>query len=54
MENERRKENLGESVHNAFTGYATVVLGIVCFVLLLVLIVAIVRLIVGAGVAVGV
>ena len=49
MNDERHKENLDEAAKNAFAGYAMVVLGIVCFILLLVVIAAVVRLIVGAG-----
>ena len=54
MNEERQKENIEEAAHNAFTGYAVVVLGVVCFLLLLVVVTAVVRLIVGAGAAVGV
>ena len=53
MKDERQKENISESAKNAFAGYATVVLGIVCFVLLLVAIAAVVRLIVGASAGMG-
>ena len=49
MSERRHKENLDEAAKNAFAGYAMVVLGIVCFILLLVIIAAAVRLIVGAS-----
>ena len=49
MSEERQKEKLDEAAKNAFAGYAMVVLGIVCFILLLVVIAAAVRLVVGAG-----
>ena len=49
MGERRHKENLDETAKNAFAGYAVVVLGILCFILLLVIIAAAVRLVVGAS-----
>lgn len=49
MKDERQNENLEEVVKNAFAGYGVVVLGVVCFVIVLIIVTALVRLIVGAG-----
>lgn len=38
-----------EAVRNAATGYATIVLSVVCFLLVLILVMAGVRIVVGAG-----
>lgn len=53
MSDERRKDNLDETAKNAFTGYAAVALGVICFVITLVAITAVVRLIVGASAGAG-
>ena len=47
------QDNWVESVKNAASGYGAVVLGIVCFLLLLVLIMAIARFVVGLGISAG-
>lgn len=49
MSVERKQGELRDAVLNAASGYAAIVLGIVCFVLFLIVIAAIVRLIVGAS-----
>ncbi len=49
MSDERKNVDVREAVLNAASGYAAVVLGIVCFILALVVIAAIVRIVVGAG-----
>ena len=49
MEDNRRKTSIGESVKNAASGYAVIVLGTVCFLLSLAVLSVIVRIIVGAG-----
>lgn len=54
MSSERRKEELGEMIKNAVSGYAVTVLSIVCFMLSLVIITFIVRLVVGASTGTGV
>ena len=54
MKDERQNENFEEVVKNAFAGYGEVVLGVACFVVVLVIITAIVRLIVGASTGAGV
>jgi CHASE3 domain sensor protein len=54
MSDERRKDNLDETAKNAFTGYTMVVLGVVCFIIILVIVAAIVRLIVSAGAGAGI
>lgn len=45
----KKQSSLSETVRNAATGYAVVVLGIICFILALVLLMAGVRLITGWG-----
>lgn len=45
--------NLIETVKNAASGYGAVVLGVACFLLSLVVIMAIVRFIVGVGASAG-
>lgn len=54
MSDERRKDNLDETAKNAFTGYTMVVLGVVCFIIMLVIVAAIVRLIVSASAGAGI
>ena len=49
MRSERRNTTVNESVKNAATGYGAIVLGITCFVLVLAVLSAIVRIIVGAS-----
>lgn len=43
------QDNWADAVKNAASGYGAVVLGVVCFLIALTVIMAIVRLIVGAG-----
>ena len=43
------QDNWGDTIKNAASGYGAVILGIVCFLLSLAAIMAVVRLIVGAG-----
>lgn len=45
----KKDTNLVDSVRNATTGYATVVLGIVCFILVLATLAALTRFVVGIG-----
>lgn len=47
------QENWVESVKNAASGYGAVVLGIVCFLVVLVVIMAIMRFVVGLGPGTG-
>lgn len=51
MKTPREKRDLMESARNAITGYTAVVLGIVCFILGLMLLMAIVRFGVGLSIA---
>ena len=45
----KKQSSLSEAVRNATTGYAVVVLGIICFLLALILLMAGVRLVAGWG-----
>ena len=54
MRSERRKEDLGETIRNAASGYAVAVLSVVCLVLFLIIITGIVRFIIGASTGTGV
>lgn len=54
MNNERHTDDLVETVKNAASGYGVIVLGSVCFVLILIAITFIVRVIAGGGAGVGV
>lgn len=49
MRKTREKTDIREATKNAATGYAVVVLSIVCFLLVLVVAAALVRLVVGAS-----
>lgn len=49
MERESKHTNRQDSVKNAASGYAVIVLGTACFVLALAVLATIVRVIVGAG-----
>lgn len=45
----KKQNGWGDAVHDAATGYAVVVLGIVCFLLVLAVLMAGVRVVVGGG-----
>ncbi len=51
MKSPREKRELLEAARNAATGYTAVVLGIVCFILALMLLMAATRFIVGLSIA---
>ena len=47
----KKKSSLADTVHDAATGYATVVLGVICFLIVLVVVIAGVRVLVGGKLA---
>ncbi len=47
----KKQNSLAETVRNAATGYAVVVLGVICFLLALVVVIAGVRIVLGANLA---
>ena len=49
MGNDQKHDDLIEAVLNAASGYAAIVMGIVCFLLFLIVLAAVVRVIVGAS-----
>lgn len=49
MSGEEKKSDLTDTVLSAASGYAAVVLSIVCFVVVLIVVAAIVRIVVGAS-----
>ena len=49
MSSEEKKSDLASTVLSAASGYAVIVLSIVCFIVALIVIAAIVRIIVGAS-----
>ena len=49
MGNDQKHDDLIEAVLNAASGYAAIVMGLVCFLLFLIVLAAVVRVIVGAS-----